>query len=63
MKYPLADLRLLRSFVMVARLGGVTKAAAALNLTQPALSQHLRELRGIAGHDIQHAFGNTGLLG
>lgn len=49
MKYPLADLRLLRSFVMVARLGGVTKAAAALNLTQPALSQHLRELRDIAG--------------
>ncbi|CDG81624.1 LysR substrate-binding domain-containing protein [Janthinobacterium agaricidamnosum] len=45
----LADLRLLRSFIMVARLGGVTRAANALNLTQPALSQHLRELTRVTG--------------
>lgn len=49
MRSQLADLRLLRSFVMVARLGAVTKAATALNLTQPALSQHLRELNQITG--------------
>ncbi|HEM7880317.1 DNA-binding transcriptional regulator CynR [Burkholderia contaminans] len=38
------DLRLLRSFIAVARAGSVTRAAARLHLTQPALSQHLREL-------------------
>jgi LysR family transcriptional regulator, cyn operon transcriptional activator len=38
------DLRLLRSFVATARLGSVTRAAHALHLTQPALSQHLRDL-------------------
>jgi LysR family cyn operon transcriptional activator len=43
------DLRLLRSFVQAARLGSVTKAADALHLTQPALSQHLRELTGLIG--------------
>lgn len=38
------DLRLLRSFLATVRLGSVTRAAHALHLTQPALSQHLREL-------------------
>ncbi|NWD05670.1 LysR substrate-binding domain-containing protein [Pseudomonas gingeri] len=43
------DLRLLRSFIATARLGSVTRAAALLHLTQPALSQHLRELKGLMG--------------
>ncbi|MGT2430327.1 LysR substrate-binding domain-containing protein [Cupriavidus basilensis] len=36
------DLRLVRSFMAVARHGSVTAAADSLGLTQPALSQHLR---------------------
>ena len=43
------DLRLMRSFVAVARCGSITKAARELHLTQPALSQHLRELNGLLG--------------
>jgi LysR family cyn operon transcriptional activator len=43
------DLRLLRSFINTARLGSVTKAANAMHLTQPALSQHLRELGTLTG--------------
>jgi LysR family transcriptional regulator, cyn operon transcriptional activator len=43
------DLRLLRSFIAAARLASVTKAADALHLTQPALSQHLRELSTLVG--------------
>lgn len=62
MKHRLADLRLLRSFVMVARLGGVTKAANALNLTQPALSQHLRELARIAGTPLLEKLGRGVVL-
>ncbi|CAM2157338.1 HTH-type transcriptional regulator CynR [Pararobbsia alpina] len=41
------DLRLLRSFVATAKLGSATRAANALHLTQPALSQHLRELANL----------------
>lgn len=43
------DLRLMRSFLAVARAGSVTRAAAELHLTQPALSQHLRELTTLMG--------------
>ncbi|MFD1557494.1 LysR substrate-binding domain-containing protein [Paraburkholderia silviterrae] len=43
------DLRLMRSFVAVARTGSVTRAAAELHLTQPALSQHLREMGELMG--------------
>ncbi len=43
------DLRLLRSFINTARLGSVTKAASVMHLTQPALSQHLRELAALTG--------------
>lgn len=62
MKHRLPDLRLLRSFVMVARLGGVTRAASALNLTQPALSQHLRELADIAGSPLLEKMGRGVIL-
>ena len=40
----LPDSRLLRSFAAVAREGNVTRAAEVLNLTQPAVSLHLKRL-------------------
>ncbi len=43
-KLPRATFAQLRSFEAVARLGGVTKAAQALHLTQPTVSTQLREL-------------------
>nr|WP_279635544.1 LysR substrate-binding domain-containing protein [Paraburkholderia unamae] len=39
----------MRSFLAVARTGSVTRAAAELHLTQPALSQHLRDLSQLMG--------------
>ena len=45
------DLQQLRAFVAIAELGGVTKAASRLHLSQPAISQrisNLEELLGIA---------------
>lgn len=43
------DLRLLRSFLSVARTGSLTRAALAVHVTQPALSQQMRELAGLMG--------------
>ena len=43
------DLYKLKSFVMVARLKGVTRAAEKLFLTQPAVSAHIK--------DLEHEFG------
>jgi LysR family cyn operon transcriptional activator len=43
------DLRLLRSFLSVARTGSLTRAAQAVHVTQPALSQQMRELAGLMG--------------
>ncbi len=40
----LTDHRILQSFVTVSRVGNVTRAAEILNLTQPAISQHLKRL-------------------
>lgn len=39
-----ADIKLLRSFASIAREGSLTKAASSLNLTQPAVSGHLKDL-------------------
>jgi len=44
-----ATLAQLRSFEVVARLGGVGKAAAALHLAQPTVSTQLRELASAVG--------------
>lgn len=43
------SLRQLRTFLSVVETGGVTSAAQALGLTQPAASQQLRELERIMG--------------
>lgn len=45
----LPPLRLLTTFEMVARLGSMREAAAALNVTQPAISQSLRALEDYVG--------------
>ncbi|AOZ00985.1 hypothetical protein BKK81_18335 [Cupriavidus sp. USMAHM13] len=57
--HPALDLRLLRSLMAVARHGGVTAAADALGLTQPALSQHLRELAAQLGVPLFARVGRT----
>jgi LysR family cyn operon transcriptional activator len=41
------DPRLIRSFLMVARIGSVSAAAVELHLTQPALSQHLKQFSAL----------------
>ncbi|MEQ8290570.1 MAG: LysR family transcriptional regulator [Roseovarius sp.] len=46
------DLTTLRSFVAVAEQGGVTRAAAALNLTQSAVSMQLKRLEELLGQDL-----------
>ena len=43
---------LLRSFVTAVRLGSISRAAAALGLTQPALSQQLRKLESATGRPL-----------
>ena len=43
------DVTTLRSFVAVADLGGVTKAAGFLNLTQSAVSMQLKRLEELIG--------------
>jgi LysR family transcriptional regulator, low CO2-responsive transcriptional regulator len=48
-KLPRATFAQLRSFEAVARLGGITKAAQALHLTQPTVSTQLRELADALG--------------
>ncbi len=48
-KPPRATFAQLRSFEAVARLGGITKAAQALHLTQPTVSTQLRELAACVG--------------
>jgi DNA-binding transcriptional LysR family regulator len=46
------DLALLRSFVMAARMGSLNRAAQALALTQPAVSQQLRRLERAVGAEL-----------
>src|ERR1700742_4362067 len=46
------DLNLLRVFVVVAAAGSVTRAAAQLYLTQPAISAALRRLRSSVGAEL-----------
>ncbi|MCB8821879.1 LysR substrate-binding domain-containing protein [Microvirga rosea] len=46
------DVSLLRAFVAVADLGGMTAAAGALNLTQAAVSQQIKRLEELVGDDL-----------
>ena len=49
---PRASFSQLRSFEAVARLGGITRAAQALHLTQPTVSTQLRELSTALGCEL-----------
>lgn len=51
-KAPRATFSQLRSFAAVAQLGGVTRAAQALHLTQPTISAQLRELADGLGVEL-----------
>ena len=46
------DLTSLRSFVTIADVGGVTRAAAALNLTQSAVSMQIKRLEDVLGAQV-----------
>lgn len=46
------DMTTLRSFLTVAEQGGVTRAAAALNLTQSAVSMQIKRLEDLLGIDL-----------
>ncbi len=46
------DLRLLRSFLAVAQCGKISIAAKHLNLSQPAVTAHLRRLEEIVGKPL-----------
>lgn len=48
------EIVLLRSFVTAVRVGSISRAAAALGHTQPALSQQLRKLEGVIGRPLLH---------
>lgn len=58
------DMTALRSFVTVADVGGVTRAAAALNLTQSAVSMQLKRLEESLGQNLLDRSGRSiGLTG
>lgn len=49
---PQIRLRHLRTFIAIARQGGVSRAAEALNVTQPAVTRTLRELEAALGAEL-----------
>lgn len=53
------DITTLRSFVAVADMGGVTKAAGFLHLTQSAVSMQLKRLEELLGLDLLDRSGRT----
>src|SRR5258708_37014806 len=48
------EIALLRAFVTAVRSGSISRAAAALGHTQPALSQQLRKLESAVGRPLLH---------
>ena len=53
------DLRRLRTYVTVASLGSVSKAAQSLRITQPALSRQIGELQRELGIKLFDRVGRT----
>ncbi|GAA0637892.1 LysR family transcriptional regulator [Kutzneria viridogrisea] len=51
------ELVALRSFLSVYRTGGVSRAAEALHLSQPAVSHHLRAIESVVGRPLFHRAG------
>lgn len=56
------DLRLLRSFITLAKAGGYVKAAKVLNISQSALSQQMRDLSLALGKNIFEKTGRRSAL-
>lgn len=50
------------TFLTVCRLGSFTQAAAELHITQPAVSQHIRQLEAHYGCALFHKGGRRGEL-
>ena len=57
------DFRHLRTFVAVAELGTVSKAAVALRITQPALSRQIAILNGVPSDPVRSRSGRLSLTG
>lgn len=53
------DVVALRSFVAVADCGGFHRAAAALHVSQPTVSAHVRRLEGVCGQPLMQRVGRT----
>ncbi|MCB1334690.1 MAG: LysR family transcriptional regulator [Roseivivax sp.] len=53
------DISTLRSFVMVAQAGGVTRASGFLNLTQSAVSMQLKRLESLLGQELLERTGRS----
>lgn len=56
------ELYQLRSFIAVAEAANFTRAAAQLNITQPALSQQIINLENELGHKLLHRLGRRAVL-
>src|SRR5689334_23915410 len=56
------DLRRLRLFLAVVEGGGMTRAAEAEHVSQPSMSQAIRELEAELGTDLFHRVGRRVLL-
>ena len=46
------DIELLRNFLEIARLGGMTKAASSLHISQPTLSVQMKSLEVMLGRKL-----------
>ena len=52
MKGPLINVRQLRYFAKVVEVGNMTRAAAMLNVAQPALGLQIRQLEDLLGTEL-----------
>jgi DNA-binding transcriptional LysR family regulator len=53
------DIRLLRTLVTIVETGGFRRAADTLNMSQPAVSQHVRRLEGLIGGSVFQETGRS----